>query len=504
MLPPPQMLNRPNPPPRPPPLRGRGALLSKLARKALSPAKRGRAGEGGFLVVVALLTVCFPAAATELAVGEATVTEALGGETSRPGVNRNAFALAAANLTQEEVRVFFFGNRLFNTNWVVAPSSTEGFDGLGPLFNRVSCSGCHLRDGRGQAPAGPDDAMLSALVRLSLPGAGPQGGPLPHPLYGDQLSERAIPGVAPEGRVELSWEEVEGSYADGTPYRLRKPVIVFRDLPHGPLDGVLTSLRVAPAVFGMGLLEAVPLQTLQGLADPDDADGDGISGRINEVWDLTAEAPASGRFGWKANQPSVLQQTAAAAIGDIGLSTELFPEQNCLAAQADCLAQQDGGTPEISAEFLAKLVFYGRTLAVPLARDFGDPQVQQGAALFAELGCAACHVPTLQTGPHEVPALANQTIHPFTDLLLHDMGEGLADGRPDFRASGSEWRTPPLWGLGLIELVNGHDFLLHDGRARGPAEAILWHGGEAEAAKEAFRHLSAAERAALLAFLLAL
>jgi CxxC motif-containing protein (DUF1111 family) len=460
-------------------------------------------GEGGFLIVAALLA-CLPAAATELAVGDATITEALGGATSRPGVNRNAFALAAANLTQEEVRVFFFGNRLFNTNWVVAPSSTDGFDGLGPLFNRVSCSGCHLRDGRGQSPAGADDEMLSALVRLSLDGEGPHGEPLAHPFYGDQLSERAIPGVLPEGRVELTWEEIEGTYADGAPYTLRKPVIVFRDLPYGPLDGVLTSLRVAPAVFGMGLLEAIPTETLQALADPDDRNGDGISGRLNQVWDMTAGAAVPGRFGWKANQPSVLQQTASAAIGDIGLSTDLFPEQNCLSAQGDCLAQQDGGAPEISAEFLAKLVLYGRTLAVPLARNLGDPQVQQGAAHFAALGCAACHLPTLATGPHEVAAVANQTIHPFTDLLLHDMGPGLADGRPDFLASGSEWRTAPLWGLGLIELVNGHRFLLHDGRARGPEEAILWHGGEAEAAKEAFRQLSAEEREALIAFLLAL
>jgi CxxC motif-containing protein (DUF1111 family) len=460
-------------------------------------------GEGGFLFA-ALLLACSPAFATDLAVGDAAITEALGGATSRPGINRNAFSLAAANLTQGEVRVFFFGNRLFNTNWVVAPASTDGFDGLGPLFNRVSCSGCHLRDGRGEAPAGPDDEMLSALVRLSLEGEGPHGEPLAHAFYGDQLSERAIPGVAPEGRVQLTWGEIERSYADGTPYRLRRPVIAFLDLPHGPLDGALTSLRVAPAVFGMGLLEAVPLETLQQLADPDDGNGDGISGRLNEVWDLSLQASVPGRFGWKANQPSVLQQTAAAAIGDIGLSTPLFPEQNCLAAQGDCLAQQDGGAPEISAEFLAKLVFYGRTLAVPFARNLGDPKVQQGAALFAELGCAACHIPTLQTGAHQVTAVADQTIHPFTDLLLHDMGPGLADGRPDFLASGSEWRTAPLWGLGLIELVNGHRFLLHDGRARGPEEAILWHGGEAEAAKEAFRALSAEEREALLAFLLAL
>ena len=477
-----------------------------MARTALSPAQRGRAGEGGWVVrlLLCLLLLPFSAQATDLPIGNETINEALGGATSRPGINRNAFALAAANLTQDEVRVFFFGNRLFNTNWVVAPSSTDGFDGLGPLFNRVSCSACHTRDGRGQSPAGPDDEMMSALVRLSIPGENEHGGPLPHPLYGDQLAERAIPGVVPEGRVRLTWEEIPGTYADGTPYTLRKPVIDFTDLAAGPLDGAMTSLRVAPAVFGMGLLEAVPVETLQALADPDDVNGDGISGRLNEVWDATAQATVPGRFGWKANQPTILQQTAAAAHGDIGLSTSLFPQQNCLATQADCLAQQSGGDPEISDEFLAKLVFYGQTLAVPLARHFDDPQVRQGAKLFAEIGCASCHTPMLRTGDAAVPALANQTFHPFTDLLLHDMGPGLADGRPDFLAGGSEWRTAPLWGLGLIELVNGHRFLLHDGRARGPAESILWHGGEAEAAKEAFRQLSKEEREALLAFLLAL
>ncbi len=471
---------------------------------------RGSQGAARLLAAVAGLLLAAPAAASELAVGGATITEALGGETSRPGINRNAFSLAAGNLSRAETRVFFFGNRLFNTNWVVAPASTEGFDGLGPLFNRVSCSGCHLRDGRGQPPDTADAEMLSMLVRLSLPGTDPHGGPLPHPVYGDQLSDRAAPGVPPEGRAVLEWEEIEGRYADGTPYSLRKPQVTFEGLAYGPLpDDILTSPRVAPAVFGLGLLEAVPEATIRALADPQDSDGDGISGRTNEVWDLAAGETRLGRFGWKANQPSLAQQVAGAAVGDIGLSSALFPLQNCTAAQSACAAapvggRRDSGLPEIDPEFFAKLIFYQQTLAVPLARRLEDPQVQEGAALFAALGCAACHRPTLQTGAHPVAAVADQTIHPFTDLLLHDMGPGLADGRPDFLASGSEWRTPPLWGLGLIGLVNDHDRLLHDGRARGIAEAILWHGGEAEAAKEEFRHLPAAARAALIAFLEAL
>jgi len=471
-----------------------------------SPLGAGRWGRRTTLALALCLPLpSLPAAASELAVGPFTITEALGGDTSRPGINRNAFALPAANLTRDETRVFFFGNRLFNTNWVVAPASTDGFDGLGPLFNRVSCSGCHLRDGRGQPPETAAEEMLSMLVRLSLPGQATDGGPLPHPVYGDQLSDRAIPGVLPEGRALIAWEEIAGSYGDGTPYSLRRPQISFVELAYGPLpEEILTSPRVAPAVFGLGLLEAVPAATLEALADPDDADGDGISGRINLVWDQQAGAATLGRFGWKANQPSLLQQSAGAAVGDIGLTTSLFAAENCSAIQADCVAALTGGAPELDDAFLDKLIFYMRTLAVPLARDFADPEVRQGAALFAEIGCAACHTPTLQTGEHPVPAVASQTIHPFTDLLLHDMGPGLADGRPDFLASGSEWRTPPLWGLGLVGLVNGHDRFLHDGRARGLAEAILWHGGEAEAAKERFRALPAEARAALIAFLEAL
>src|SRR5690606_2478175 len=205
--------------------------------------------------------------------------------------------------------------------------------------------------------------------------------------------------------------------------------------------------------------------------------------------------------GWKANQPSVEQQIAAAAAGDIGLTTALVPADACTDSQAACRESANGGVPEVSDAFLAKLLLYSRSLAVPNRRHIDDPQVIRGQALFESSGCAGCHRITVRTGPHELAQVANQTIHPFTDLLLHDMGEGLADGRPDFEADGREWRTPPLWGLGLIHTVNGHEFLLHDGRARGIAEAILWHGGEAEVAREQFRHLPKPQREALIAFL---
>jgi len=429
------------------------------------------------------------------------IGEKLGGAAGRPAFGQTAFALPAPNLDAKQLRDFAFGNRLFNTNWVIAGSSTASFDGLGPLFNRVSCSGCHVRDGRGRPPE-PGEPMESMLVRVSAPGTDSHGGPKGHPVYGDQIQDRAIPGHKPEAQVVLTWEEAGGTYADGEPYSLRKPRIELRDPGYGPLgDDLLMSPRVAQGMVGLGLLEAVPDATLLDMADPDDADGDGISGRVNRVWDGARAGTSIGRFGWKANQPSVRQQVAGAAAGDIGITSTVAPADSCMPPQKACREALQGGTPEMSDVFLAKLVMYSQTLAVPDRRHAGDAQVERGGALFVSAGCAACHRPTLQTGAHELAQVSHQTIHPFTDLLLHDMGEGLADGRPDFEANGREWRTSPLWGLGLIPDVNGHELLLHDGRARGPAEAILWHGGEAQKSRETFRAMAKADREALIAFL---
>ena len=418
----------------------------------------------------------------------------LGGDGTRPMQADNAFSLPMANIAKENVRVFSFGNRLFNTNWVEAPASVKSFDGLGPMFNRVSCSGCHTKDGRGAPPAdgqGPFDTML---IRLSLPGHDEVAGVVPVPNYGTQLSDRALFGVKPEGIGKITWTEQAGTYADGEAYSLRVPSYEITETAYGPIEGVLLSPRVAPQMIGLGLLEAVPAETLSALADPDDADGDGISGRLQIV-----AGGQIGRFGWKAGATSLRNQNADAAIGDIGLTTSLHPNENCAEVQIDCRARPDGGAPEISDVFLDKLTLYTRTLSVPAQR--GSDEAMRGFDLFKSMGCAACHVPTLQTGSADLAELTDQTFHPFTDLLLHDMGEGLADNRPEWQADGREWRTPPLWGLGLVPTVNGHDLLLHDGRARGFAEAILWHGGEGEAAKEAFRTAPKIDREAVIAFL---
>lgn len=430
------------------------------------------------------------------------VSPALGGETTRPLSAPDAFSFEAPNAPREHQRMFSFGNRLFNTNWVAAPASVKSFDGLGPMFNRVSCAGCHTKDGRGEPPESGKGPMDSLLLRISIPGTGEHGGPKPVPGYGDQLSERALGGIAPEGLAAVTYEAVQGQYGDGEPYVLRKPRYQITNAAYGSLpDDMMISPRVAPQVIGLGLLEAVPDETLLALADPGDADGDGVSGRVNRVWDSAAQKPAIGRFGWKAGQPTLQNQNAGAAIGDIGLTTSIHPSENCAGGQTGCLAAINGGAPELSDEFLQKLTLYTASLAVPAQRNAGEAAVQEGGKLFRAMGCAACHMPALKSGARELPEVSNQIFHPFTDLLLHDMGEGLADNRPEFEASGSEWRTPPLWGLGLVPTVNGHRYLLHDGRADGFAAAILWHGGEAEPAKEKFRAAPKEQRDALVAFL---
>ena len=427
----------------------------------------------------------------------------LGGDTTVTSTNRNSFALAAANLNSQERLTFEIGDSFFTQNWVTAPASTEARDGLGPTFNAQSCSSCHTLDGRAQPPADNDDPERGLLFRLSIPGIDPvTGGPLPDPVYGGQLQDRAILTVPPEGRFLIDYREVPGTYEDGTPYSLLKPEYSFADLAFGPTHpDLLFSPRIAPAVFGGGLLEAIPEADILAAADPDDANGDGISGRANMVWSVRAGDTRMGRFGWKANVPTLEQQIAGAFHGDIGITSPLFESENCPTPQADCREALNGGTPEIPGERLAKVVFYNRTLGVPAMRDVDDPQVREGARLFLKAGCAACHTPSHTTGEHPVPALTGQTIFPYTDLLLHDMGEGLADGRPDFLANGREWRTPPLWGIGLIENVNNHTRLLHDGRARDMAEAILWHDGEGLAAREEFRKMSREEREAVIRFL---
>lgn len=435
---------------------------------------------------------------------EPAVNEALaGGQTTIFNTTPNAFGQPAPGLERMDELFFFVGNSFFNQNWVTAPASTTARDGLGPFFNSRSCAGCHFKDGRGRAPEFAGESPTGFLVRLSIPGKDLHHAPIPDPSYGGQLQNHALEGIAVEGRVQISYTEVAGVFADGTAYSLRQPTYTLTDLAYGEADAeIMLSPRVANQMIGLGLLEAIPDATLLALADPTDRDGDGISGRPNYVWDRYNSQMAIGRFGWKANQPHLLQQVASAFAGDMGITTAFLPDANCTAAQTACQAAPNGGAPEIDDDDFLKVVLYASALAVPARRNWDDPIILQGKQLFTELGCASCHTPQQETGIHPtIPALSHQTIFPYTDLLLHDMGEGLADGRPDFQASGTEWRTPPLWGIGLFATVNGHTNYLHDGRARDLLEAVLWHGGEAANAQQQFLQLDQAKRDALIAFL---
>ena len=472
--------------------------MIRAPRRPRPSAPRSRA----WLFLPAVLAGCADPETTAPDPPETPAEVFSGGDTTVFNTGREAFSFPAHNLSKEHKDSFFLGNTTFNRNWVQAPASVTSSDGLGPLYNATSCSACHFKDGRGAPPDSPGEAFLGLLLRLSVPGEDAHGGPAPEPTYGGQFNHHAITGVPPEGAARVEYEEIQGAYADGEPYSLRRPTYFLEDLAHGDMaPDTLVSPRVAPVMVGLGLLEAIPEADLLARADEHDADGDGISGRPNRVWDPDKGAAVMGRIGWKANQPNMLQQVTGAFLGDMGITSSVHPAQDCTAAQEECAAAPNGGEPEISDEKVDRVVLYSRTLAVPARRGVDEPPVVRGKALFSQAGCAACHVPSFKTGPFEIEELSGQTIFPYTDLLLHDMGPDLADGRPDFLADGNEWRTPPLWGIGLIRVVNDHDTLLHDGRARGFRAAILWHGGEGEASREAFRAMPRADRDALVAFL---
>ena len=412
--------------------------------------------------------------------GATTVFDATAGAFGHPAPNLDPAALARHNAGDDG-----FG-RIFTAS-----------TGLGPLFNNNACEACHVGDGRGQPPA-DGFSFTTMLFRASIPGQDPHGGPNPAPVFGGQLQTAAIQGFFPEALARVTYSDSGGRFDDGTTYSLKVPHYSFRGLI-GPLpNNLLTSPRVAPVNFGLGLLEAIPEATIRAHADPNDADHDGISGRYNIVYDVSVQDYIIGRFGWKANVGSLLHQAAGAFNGDMGITTSYFATENCKGEFFGCRDH----AAELDDQTVSDVAFYTETLGVPARRNLDDPQTQRGEQVFRGVGCDGCHLPTIMTGVLPgVPAVSNQKIHPYTDLLLHDMGSALADNRPDFMASGREFRTPPLWGIGLVQVVNGHTFFMHDGRARNLLEAVLWHGGEGRNARERFKSLSANDRKALIAFL---
>ncbi|MCC7546337.1 MAG: c-type cytochrome [Burkholderiales bacterium] len=431
-----------------------------------------------------------------------------------------AYTHPAAGLDARQLELFVLGHRMFSNRWAFFWFENAEF-GRGPTSNAQACTTCHTNNGRGLTTGTPALPSVGAageirdhhitvpfepapniVVRVSLPGEDVHGGPRLHPQYGDQLQIFGVQGVVePEAAFALAWSEHAVTLADGEQIVLRKPALAISELGYGPLgDDIRVGIRLASALVGLGLLEAVPEEAILALAAR--APADGIGGKANRVWDESQHRMTLGRFGLKANHGSIREQVAIAFFNDIGLSTPVYPDQNCPPISETCSVQMVAGKPEITPLRLDATEPYIRALSVPARRNVDHPQVRRGEALFGQARCAVCHVPELKTGPFPaLPALAHQTIRPYTDLLLHDTGEVLSDGRPDFLAGGSEWRTPPLWGIGLAHAVNGADGFLHDGRARNFVEAILWHGGEAQMSRDAFARMSRADRDALVAFL---
>ncbi|MEE8077521.1 MAG: di-heme oxidoredictase family protein [Pseudomonadales bacterium] len=424
--------------------------------------------------------------------------------------DEKAFSEPIAVLSYKQHQKFMRGRHHFNQRWVVFPG-LGGDWGLGPTFITDRCSGCHVGAGRGTTPKSADEQLMAVLVRISIPGLDEHGGPKPHPHYGDQIQNQGLMGqnknstflgerVRQEADVYVDWENVDTSFIDGEMIVLRKPKLRIENLNFGPLGPeVMYSLRLAQPVFGLGLLEAIPESDLLALAEQQKAEG--FNGRPNYVWDGLNEKISLGRFGWKANQPSIKQQIAAAFSGDIGVTSSLIENENCPPVQEDCAAQPPGNNPELIDLNWDELVFWTQALAVPARRNVNDADFKRGEKLFAEAKCAVCHVPELKAKKIDaLPQTEGQLIRAYTDMLLHDMGEELADHRPEFKASGRDWRTQPLWGIGLSEIVSGPLAMLHDGRARSVAEAILWHGGEATVSREAFRGMPKVDRDALVKF----
>ncbi len=424
------------------------------------------------------------------------------GKFSATTYNYQAFGIMIPFLPFQQRVDFGLGDRIFMKTF------TDDL-GLGPRFNARACSNCHFRDGRGHRleKSTDDDKEFSTgfLVRLSIAGTDEHGGPKGVKAYGGQLQDRGLKGLGGEAKVSVEYKLIKGTYPDGTPYELQEPHYSFYDEKFGSLKDVMMSPRVGGQTIGFGFIDALTEDQLLANEDEYDSDHDGISGRANYVWNVKAQKKTIGKFGWKANAPTLAQQIAGALSGDMGITTSMFPKQNCPPEQIQCQAYLDkhqlNDKIELSDENFDELVSYQATLSVPTRRHARNKDVLKGKGLFHELKCIKCHTIGFKVKESELlPIIKGTIVNPYSDFLLHDMGEALADNRPDYLANGNEWRTQPLWGISLIKLVNRHTYLLHDGRARSIEEAILWHGGEAENSKKKFMNLSAKERKQLIAF----
>ena len=412
---------------------------------------------------------------------------------------RESFASPIPSLSLKKMRQFTGGRHLFRRSWTPAPSSVKSLDGLGPVFNRVSCSGCHVKDGRGRPPK-EGSKFRSMVIKLSM---NEKNKLFPDPNYGYQLNDKSILGVPYEGKATIKYSKKTVLYKDNSKAELSVPHYSFHSLSFGPLNpNTKYSGRVAPAVFGLGLIEAIKKEDIIKNEDILDTNNDGISGRANFITDMPSYEKILGRFGWKATRGTLLHHIAGAASEDMGLTSSIFPELNCMSIQKECAKQINGGTPEISEKQINMLQLYMQTLAVPRQRNAQEKEVLEGGSLFKTIGCESCHISTYVTGKHkDHEELSNRVIKPYSDFLLHDMGPELDDGLQEGKVKSKEWKTPPLWGIGLVKIVNKHTRFLHDGRAKSIEEAILWHGGEGMLSREKYISLNAEERRKILKFL---
>jgi CxxC motif-containing protein (DUF1111 family) len=404
------------------------------------------------------------------------------------------------------------GRSLFKKLWIASPSSTKASDGLGPLYNARSCFQCHINAGRGQVPE-KNQRAVSLFMRLSIPPQNQvdktllqqqQQTVIAEPRYGTQFQNFAVTGLDAEGDLQIRYRNFSIKLAGGEIVTLQKPSYQLNNLQHGALHPkTMMSPRLAPSLLGMGELAKIKAEDILQLSDPNDANNDGISGKPNRIWSQEFNKVMLGRFGYKAGVASLDEQNQRAFAGDIGLSTPLFPQPwgDCTTNQISCRNAphgDNGGQQPLEApkKVTDAVLYYVSHLDMPLSRASNSDDFKQGQTHFIAAGCIACHRSSY--------TIKQKTISPYSDLLLHNMGEGLADHRPEGEANGQEWRTAPLWGIGLTERINGHHYYLHDGRARTLQQAILWHGGEAQPARDYYAKLAKKDRQYLLKFLGAL
>ena len=454
-----------------------------------------------------------------------------GGDTGITITSSESYSKPSSNLPASRKGSFFIGNAFFKQPWVIAPASTDSRDGLGALFNVAACQSCHVKDGRGHAPMQAEDDADSLLIRLAMPATSAEQRQqlqdsliekIAHPIYGGQLQDRGIQGVPAEAHIAVQWADKPVTFADGHVETLRAPTFKLTKPGYGPFDAeMMVSPRIALPMIGLGLLEQIPDADIKKQASSSD-NNNAISGKFNWVTDPQTGKRALGRFGWKAGQTRLITQNQSAFNEDMGLTSNIRPHESCTPTQTACLAattgadEQGNGKPpvEVSDEVVKFVEFYTRNLAVPHRRDADSELVLAGKKRFYDMGCQSCHTPRYQLPKTDDDHLEQhgQVIYPYTDLLLHDMGDDLADrtiagklppkeAQVEFLANSYEWRTPALWGVGLAQTVDPQATFLHDGRARTLMEAVLWHGGEAAKQKQQVLQLDKQGRAELNAFL---